>query len=130
MSTLPYAPSTAAVAQARTAAEELRAAAEQTAATQAALAALLEKASTTGSSGPPGGGYGNSSFAPTVTKWAPDAFDASDRGWHDWAIKFRSFVGAYSRGQVGELLQVVEAHRGDSNSVDDLMKAGYTDPSP
>ena len=81
-----------------------------------------------GNVGPPGGGYGGG-FVGSVSKWAPDAFSSADKDWPDWAVKFRSFTASYCRGQVGEVLAVVEAHRTDASTVEDLARSGF-DPAP
>ena len=52
-------------------------------------------------SGSQGGGHA-SMFPQSISKWAPDPFDSTDKAWPDWSEKFKAFVAPWYSGQVGE----------------------------
>ena len=49
-----------------------------------------------------------------VSKWAPDVFDGTQEAWRSWNLKFRSYVGAMNKGQVGVWMDYVAANRDTS----------------
>ena len=46
-----------------------------------------------------------------VQKWAPDMFTGERTAWQDWALKFRSYIGAMKSGEVGRWITTVEENR-------------------
>ena len=61
-----------------------------------------------------GGGAGQQQQTSLVQKWAPADFTGEHTSWRDWSIKFRSYMGALLRGEVGRWLE----HVGDNRTLD------------
>ena len=58
-----------------------------------------------------------------VQKWAPDDFSGKHSDWTDWAVKFRSYMGALLSGRLGQWLVKVEEKRGEDSTVTVLGEA-------
>ena len=55
-----------------------------------------------------GGDHGRTAL---VQKWAPDNFNGASTEWRDWAVKFRSYMGAQLQGELGKWMTHVDEHR-------------------
>ena len=54
--------------------------------------------------------FGDGSPA-SVSKWAPDSFSGDRKDWRARSVKFKSYVGATMRGQIGVWMDGVDMNR-------------------
>ena len=47
----------------------------------------------------------------SVSKWAPDSFSGDRKDWRAWSMKFKSYVGAMMRGQIGVWMDGADVNR-------------------
>ena len=109
----------------------LNATARNEAATSAAVAAGAAAAAATagtGSDALPGGQPGGIEGAVSsamVSKWAPDSFSGKEEDWRVWSPKFRSYVGAMAKGQVGVWMDHARAHQALECKLNSLAPAAH-----
>ena len=86
------------------------------------LAGRVQAGELAAASGGGGGGHGGG-FASLASKWAPGDFSGEHADWRDWNIKFKAYMGAQLRGEVGRWLAHVDANRVTSAKVAVLGEA-------
>ena len=71
----------------------------------------MEEIKRQAAAGNSGGDHGRTAL---VQKWAPDNFSGASTEWRDWAVKFRSYMGAQLQGELGKWMAHVDEHRDTS----------------